>query len=47
MEGRPPRTKAIDLVTTGPDAAVGERHARQSSSAPRDCRSSACRRGDN
>ena len=47
MEGRPPRTKAIDLVTTGPDAAVGERQARQSSSAPRACKSSACNRGDN
>ena len=40
-------TKAIDLVTTGPDAAVGERQARQSSRAPRACKSSACNRGDN
>ena len=40
-------TKAIDLVTTGPDAAVGERQARQSSRAPSACKSSACNRGDN
>ena len=41
-DSRAAPTNAIDLVTTGPDAAVGERQAMQSSSAPRACRSSAC-----
>ena len=34
-------TKAIDLASTAPEAAVAERHAMHSSSAPSACRSSA------
>ena len=34
-------TKDKDLVTTAPEAAVGERQARHSSRAPRACKSSA------